>query len=180
MHTSLHHDHFIYRSKLHCTSFPINDYPICKQNPSFVLTKYCFRIELTFQSVFRRNSPNQRKLDTENVFQFLSGRSNCKQKIVSGHFVIFRLLRSVAVTLNRLKTIRYNTVCLLPPWNEVVLHLFFLPRVYLSGGKVRFGGSMREALPNTRALTFEIERLVPSRIQRAPFDFRLEPVFLVR
>lgn len=29
-------------------------------------------------------------------------------------------------------------------------------------------------------LTFEVKRLVPSRIQRAPFDFRLQSVFLVR
>ena len=28
-------------------------------------------------------------------------------------------------------------------------------------------------------LTFEVEGLVPARVERAPFDFRLEPVLLV-
>jgi len=37
-----------------------------------------------------------------------------------------------------------------------------------------------DARRTTHALTFEIERLVPSRIQRAPFDFCLESVLLVR
>lgn len=37
---------------------------------------------------------------------------------------------------------------------------------------------MREAWRLDR-LTFEVKRLVPSRIQRAPFDFGLKPMLLV-